>query len=378
MRILQISASYKPAYIYGGPIMSVSILAEQLVNAGELVNVYTTTANGKSELVVQPGEQIMIDKVNVTYFHRITKDHTHLSPSLLLKTWRTARDYDVIHIHAWWNLVSVLSCFVALMRKVPVVVSPRGTLSNYSFNNRNNRIKGLIHSWLGKPLLNKCFIHTTSKNEYDVLKAMLPGNIIFNVPNFIKLDIAETFSPTQTYNYLKLIFFSRIEEKKGLDLLLDALILVQTPYTLTIAGDGNPDYVSKLKQQALTNGVAGHINWIGFQTDDKFKLLHDHDLMILPSYDENFGNVVIESLSVGTPVLISEQVGLADYVTENNLGWLCKTNAASISEAINAIANKKADIDQIKKEAPLKIKNDFDYRNMVQKYINMYTQIVAK
>jgi len=378
LKILQISASYKPAYIYGGPIMSVSILAEQLVNAGELVNIYTTTANGKGELVVQPGEQVMIDKVNVTYFHRITKDHTHLSPSLLIKTWRTARDYDVVHIHAWWNLVSVLSCLVALMRKVPVVVSPRGTLSNYSFNNRNNRIKGLIHSWLGKPLLSKCFIHTTSKNEYDVLKAMLPGNTIFNVPNFIKLDIAETFSPIQPYNHLKLIFFSRIEEKKGLDLLLDALILVQTPYTLTIAGDGNPDYVSKLKQQALTNGVAGHINWIGFQTDDKFKLLHDHDLMILPSYDENFGNVVIESLSVGTPVLISEQVGLADYVTENNLGWLCKTNAASISEAINAIANKKADIDQIKKEAPLKIKNDFDYRNMVQKYINMYTQIVAK
>jgi glycosyltransferase involved in cell wall biosynthesis len=358
--------------------MSVSVLAEQLVYAGKLVNVYTTTANGLNELTVKPGEPIIVDGVNVTYFNRITKDHTHLSPSLLIKTWRTARDYDVIHIHAWWNLVSVLACFVALMCKVPVVVSPRGTLSSYTFNNRNNRVKSFIHFWLGKPLLKKCFIHTTSKNEYDVLKEMLPSNTIFNIPNFIKLDSEETFPVSQTTNHLKLIFFSRIEEKKGLDLLLDALMTVQVPYTLTIAGDGNIDYVNKLKQQALANGVADHINWIGFKTDDKFKLLHDHDLMILPSHDENFGNVVIESLSVGTPVLISRQVGLADYVKENNLGWLCETNAASISDSIKAIANKKADIDRIKSKAPLIIKSDFDYKNMVQKYINMYTQIGAK
>ena len=341
MKILQISASYKPAYIYGGPIMSVSILAEQLVYAGESVAVYTTTANGANELAVDTSKPTMVDHVTVTYFNRITKDHTHLSPSLLIKLWCTARDYDVIHIHAWWNLVSVLSCFVALMRKVPVVVSPRGTLSNYSFNNRNNRIKSLIHSWFGKPLLKKCIIHTTSKNEYDVLKVLLPNNTIFNIPNFINLDRIERFATDATTCDLKLIFFSRIEEKKGLDLLLDALMEVKIHYSLTIAGDGNIDYVNSLKQKTIANGINDKVNWIGFQTKNKFKLLHDHDLMILPSYDENFGNVVIESLSVGTPVLISKQVGLADYVRDNDLGWICDTNAASISNSINKIADKK-------------------------------------
>ena len=357
--------------------MSASILAEQLVIAGEAVTVYTTTANGLTELDVEADKEIVIDGVRIFYFKRITKDHTHFSPSLLLKLWQTVRNYDVVHIHAWWNLVSVFSCFIALARKVPVVVSPRGTLSNYSFNNKNNSVKAIIHLLFGKPLLKKSIIHTTSKNEYNVLKEMLPDKTIFNIPNFIKLDPCKSFILPAPVDYLKLIFFSRIEEKKGLDLLIDALADVDIPYKLTIAGDGNKDYVDSLKKRAFANGVNDNIDWIGFQTDNKLKLLYDHDLMILPSYDENFGNVVIESLSVGTAVLISEQVGLADYVANNNLGWLCQTNATSISNSINAIANKKSDINRIKSEAPLKITADFDYKNMVQKYIDMYTQILA-
>jgi glycosyltransferase involved in cell wall biosynthesis len=376
LKILQISASYKPAFIYGGPILSVSILAEQLVKAGEQVNVYTTNANGPHELNIETGKQVLLDDVPVTYFKRITKDHTHLSPALLKSLWKNAHNYDVIHIHAWWNLVSVLSCLVALMRKVPVLVSPRGTLSNYSFNNRNNQIKGLIHSWMGKPLLKKCFIHTTSKNEYDALREILPNNILFNIPNFINLSSGKNLSDYQPEPYLKLIFFSRIEEKKGLDILLQALTTVTVHYKLTIAGDGNPLYVDHLKKIAQDYGISENINWIGFQTENKYDLLYQHDLMVLPSYDENFGNVVIESLSVGTPVLISDQVGLADYVEENNLGWICKTDAVSVSDAINNIAVKKADINRIRKGAPLKIAADFDYQNMVAKYINMYKQIL--
>jgi glycosyltransferase involved in cell wall biosynthesis len=375
LKILQLSASYKPAYIYGGPTMSISMLSEQLVIAGEEVTVFTTTANGLTELPVNIAKPLLVDGVKVIYFKRVTKDHTHLSPSLLTHLWRTAGDYDVIHIHAWWNLVSVLGCLVALMRKVPVIISPRGTLSNYSFHNKNNNIKSLMHLWLGKPLLKKCIIHTTSNNEHDVLKTMLPDNTVFNIPNFINLT-ENRFSGYQPTDHLRLIFFSRIEEKKGLDVLLNALKSVNIPYKLTIAGDGDSEYVNQLKKLAVDNGVANNIDWIGFQTNNKYQLLYDHDVMILPSYDENFGNVVIESLSVGTPVLVSKAVGLADYVDQNHLGWLCETNTASVSAAINNLASQKAVISRIKEYAPGKISADFNYTDLAKRYIDMYTQVI--
>jgi len=232
-----------------------------------------------------------------------------------------------------------------------------------------------MHSWLGKPLLKKCCIHTTSSNEYDVMKTMLPNNTIFNIPNFINLT-KNKFSGYQSTDHLRLIFFSRIEEKKGLDILLNALKSVTIPYKLTIAGDGNNEYVNQLKKMALDNGITDQVEWIGFQTANKYELLYNHDVMILPSHDENFGNVVIESLSVGTPVLISRAVGLADYVYQNNLGWLCETNSASVSTAINNLAGQKTEITRIKEYAPGKISADFNYANLAKRYIDMYTQVI--
>ena len=377
MKILQINASYKPAFIYGGPTMSVSILAEQLTKAGVWVNVFTTTANGANELPVDIKEPVMIDGVKTIYFKRITKDHTHFSPSLLAHVWRNAKDFDVVHIHAWWNLVSVLSCLAAVMRNVPVVLSPRGTLSNYSFNNKNSRSKNIIHAVLGKSLLRKCFIHTTSENELLSVNAIVKSKGSFNIPNVIELGENKPRVNNEPGDYLKLIYLSRIEEKKGLDILLDALKTVTIPYKLTIAGDGNADYINYLKDIAVKNNVSDKINWIGFQQESKFDVLRDHDLFILPSHDENFGNVVIESLSVGTPVLITEKVGLADYVKENGMGWICQTNAISVSNAINAIYGHKDMLDAIRAYAPGKIEDDFNESRLVQRYIDMYDKIIS-
>ncbi|TSJ35981.1 glycosyltransferase [Mucilaginibacter corticis] len=376
MKILQINASYKPAYIYGGPTMSVAKLCEQLVNAGNSVTVFTTTANGKDELPVMANKTIIVDGVEVIYFKRNTKDHSHFSPALLTRLWKDAPKFDVIHIHAWWNLVSVLSAFIAVSRNVPVIISPRGTLSSYSFTNKNNLAKKLLHNLLGKRLLRQSYLHATSNAELKNLAEIITPKGMFDIPNFVK--IAPSSIPKKpSGKVLKLLFFSRIEEKKGLDILLHALPLLTIPYHLTIAGDGDNAYIDLLKNIARYNQSESNISWIGFQNENKFDVFVDHDLLVLPSYNENFGNVVIESLSAGTPVLISEQVGLANYVVKNELGWLCETTPRSISDAINDIATTKTDrLAQISLDAPGIIHRDFDEDQLIKKYIDMYQQVI--
>jgi glycosyltransferase involved in cell wall biosynthesis len=376
LKILQINASYKPAYIYGGPTMSVSKLSEQLVKAGCHVDVFTTTANGEHEVDVVTGQPVWVDGVPVTYFRRVTKDHTHFSPALLKAVWKNAKNYDVVHIHAWWNLVSVLSCFIAIKKGVPVLVSPRGTLSGYSFNNRKSPLKKTFHNFSGKWLLNKSWLHATSGAEQKALVNILQPKKIFTLPNFVK--IAEGVnSPIIHSPVLKLLFLSRIDEKKGLDLLLQALPLITSSYHLTIAGDGDKLYINQLKNITLANSTANNVSWIGFQNENKFEVMAAHDLLILPSHNENFGNVVIESLSVGTAVLISKYVGLIDYVSENNLGWLCDTDVASIGKSINEITlNGQTKLKNIRNNAPGKIRADFEEDNLVQKYIAMYTDMI--
>jgi glycosyltransferase involved in cell wall biosynthesis len=376
LKILQINASYKPAYIYGGPTMSVSKLCEQMVKAGCSIEVFTTTANGADELPVNVNKQIIVDEVPVTYFKRITKDHSHFSPALLKKLWKEAKTFDVIHIHAWWNLVSVLSCWIAVARKVPVIVSPRGTLSAYSFTNRNNLPKKIIHNLIGRQLLRKSNIHVTSHREMTGIETIIHPKTITNIPNFIVLPETVPNEIRQPENLLKLLFFSRIEEKKGLDILLNALPSVAIPYHLTVAGDGDADYIDMLKTIATNNSISEHISWIGFQGSNKFEVLQQNDLMVLPSHDENFGNVVIESLSVGTAVLISKNVGLADYVSDNNLGWVCDLDTNNISTTINKIGQASDKLLAIRKHAPGLVRKDFEEENLTKKYIDMYNQII--
>ncbi len=163
------------------------MLTEQLAKTGISTEVFATTANGKTELPVSPGQTTTVDGVSVRYFGRITKDHTHFSPSLLKQLWKESPDFDLIHIHAWWNLVSIFACMVALRRKVRVLVSPRGTLSEYSFQNKNIGIKWAIHNLLGKYLLNRCHIHVTSERENKATQHLIHPKSITELPNFVKL-----------------------------------------------------------------------------------------------------------------------------------------------------------------------------------------------
>lgn len=377
MRILQINASYKPAYVYGGPTMSVSALSEQLIKAGHEVWVFTTTANGVEELPVEANYPTVIDGVNVIYFDRITKDHTHFSPKLLAAFSKQVKTFDVVHIHAWWNTVSVFCCIIALAKGVNVVVSPRGTLSNYSFAHKSGFIKQIFHQTIGRTLLRKCAIHVTSDSEQKELTDLIKPKQIFNIPNFISLPLFEQRAKDIDDGVIKLLFLSRIDEKKGLDILINALALLSISWSLSIAGDGDTQYIESLKKIAAAKEIDQHISWLGFRQADKFEVYQQHDLFILPSHNENFGNVVIESLSVGTPVVLSKHVGLAGYVTENNLGWVFDLDEVSLKKTIELAAEQKSKRDNIQTNAPMLIRSHFSNEILTGRYEAMYQQIIA-
>ena len=420
MKIIQIVAAYKPAYIYGGPTMSVSKLCEALVDeerpntkdqgpkskaqetrsneqgdardAKLEIEVFTTTANGKQELKVKANESTAVDGVKVTYFKRITKDHTHFSPALLkvlrkeiLRNTQHNRQL-VIHIHAWWNLVSIFSCSLAKWYNIPVILSPRGMLTAYTSGNRNSGMKGIIHKVIGKRLLAYCHIHATSEKEKEDVLAFIQPKSITVIPNMVELPtIEERMTINQNRkntivdqtSIFQMIFLSRVEEKKGLELLFDALAKLPFNWQLTIAGTGEENYIESLKLKAEGLKISSQITWLGHvNNEQKFQLMADHDLLVLTSYNENFANVVIESLSVGTPVLLSDQVGLADYVAKNNLGWVTSLEKNHIMEKINQAYQNIRNNTEIRAIAIENIRSDFAEDRLIEKYIQLYKTVI--
>ena len=377
MRTTHICPSYKPAYIYGGPIMSVSKLCEALSKAGYRTEMLTTTANGKAALTVPTHAPVHLDGVLVYYFKCVSNAPTHFSPALL---WHLIfkKDIKLLHLHSWWNSVVVLACLLAKMKKIPVLLSPRGMLTPYTLKNKNRVFKSIIHQLFGDGLLKYCHVHaSTEKEKQDMLSFIKPKSITV-IPNLIRLpEIHQSsFSNSNLNPVINLIFLSRLEEKKGLGILFRALSKVNFKWQLTIAGTGEIRYIKRLKSLALHLGIASSLKWLGYVHDEeKFNILAKHDLMVLPSHNESFANVVIESLLVGTAVVISDQVGLAEYVSCKNMGWVSKLTADDFGHAITDAHTNQQQRKRIRQQAPNIIKEDFSDQSLITQYLRLYKSI---
>jgi len=128
------------------------------------------------------------------------------------------------------------------------------------------------------------------------------------------------------------LFLSRIHEKKGCDLLLEAFAQVvekDKRLHLVMAGPDQMGWTAILKAQAEKLGISDRITWPGMlQGDDKSGAFYAAEVFCLPSHQENFGIVVAEALACGKPVLISNKVNIwreiesdaAGFVDEDTVG----------------------------------------------------------
>lgn len=120
-----------------------------------------------------------------------------------------------------------------------------------------------------------------------------------------------------------LLFLGRLHEKKGCDLLLRAYAQLGAPANidLVIAGPDQGGMQAKLREMADELGIANRVHWPGMIGGDvKWGALRACDALVLPSHQENFGVVVVESLAVGRPVLISHQVNIWPEIMHDGVG----------------------------------------------------------
>jgi len=374
MNILHIVPSYKPAYIYGGPIESVARLCEGLVEAGNNVHVYTTTANGKTELEVPVGMPVDVDGVHVTYFKRITKDPTHISPALWKELYNKVSQYDVVHIHSWWNILVMVAAKICLSKNANIIIAPRGMLSSYIFNSGSSKVKKFIHNSFGRSLLAKTYFHATAQAEYMECAALIPGWSGFVLPNIISLpDIPINHQPNKAFT---LIFLSRIHPKKGLEILIEALSQVNFDIVLKIAGNGDDEYILQLKQLIDRLGIAHKVEWLGWMDrNQKFIELMNADLFTLISLNENFANVVIESLHMGTPVLVSKDVALSGFVREKDMGWVCDLQTHEVVSKLIEAQSQLTKRNKIRSIGRNVIEENFSEQKLIKSYIEQYKEV---
>jgi glycosyltransferase involved in cell wall biosynthesis len=322
LRILHYTGVYAPAWSYGGPPRSVSSLCEGLAALGHEVTVFTTNAGLQDRADIPTDRPVDRAGVTVRYFPAAFGRMGLGSPALEAAVGSSVGDYDLIHVTGVWQPTSVAACRAAETADVPYFVSPRGALGRYSFTQRP--WKKWPYWWLQERcnVARAAAIHCTSALEAEECGRFGLTPPRFVVPNSIDLAAWQRNDEGGqawrsglgcAHDEAVYLFVGRLHDKKGLDLLPAVLTqLKDLKWRMVFVG---PDEDGSGVRLQAAFAAAGLTERVVFQrasdTDDLVRAYSGADLFLFPSRHENFGNVAVEALRCGCPVILSDQVGVA-------------------------------------------------------------------
>ncbi len=342
LRILQVMPTYFPAVRYGGPIRSVHALSKGLVDRGHEVHVFTSSMDGRLDLKVPERAPVNLDGVLVHYFRVPLFRRLCWCPSMRSSLKARISSFDVVHLHSVFLWPTWSAARIAKSAGVPYLVSPRGMLGRTVINGKSRFVKsGWIRLIEQRTLLDSSGLHVTAEAETAEIRALglrLPQ--IYCVPNGVSWPARHSSladGPLSGVPRPYALFLSRIDWKKGLDRLIEAWKWVPD-LTLLIAGNDEQAYQGKLEQLADYHQVRDRIHFLGPVSDEHKWALYENALMfVLPSYSENFGNVVAEAMAMGCPVIVTPEVGLANLVKESGSGVVTDGGPRPLADTIRSL-----------------------------------------
>jgi glycosyltransferase involved in cell wall biosynthesis len=330
VKILQVVPSYLPGFRYGGPIRSVHGLSRALAARGHEVTVCTTDVDDGQRLAVPTGAPVSLDGVEVRYFRAHGPRRLRYAPSLWPYLARVLPEYDLVHVHGLFHWFGCAAARAARGRGVPYVIAPRGMLVDEMLARRGRLRKRLWLEWLERPNLGgAAALHLTAELERDCLpvlpfplpQAFVLENGVEHTPFGGELSAVDGLVRRLFELHPRvLLFLGRLNWKKGLDRLLAALRQVPPDVHLAIAGpdDGGG---AQLRGQVFAQGLERRVTLVGPVTGEtRAFLLERATLLVLPSYSENFGNVVLEALAAGTPAVVTPEVGAGALLERTGAG----------------------------------------------------------
>jgi glycosyltransferase involved in cell wall biosynthesis len=362
-------------------------LAHSLVQHGIETHVATTDDNGPESLRVPYGVPVIEEGVTYWFFPRQARFYTVSWP---LTSWlsRHVREFDVVHIHALFSFATLAAAYCASRHSVPYIVRPLGTLNEWGMKHRRPFLKRLSLRFLERRVLDgAALVHYTSDQERVEAETLLVKSAAAIIPNALPDRAGEVVPGRFRSKYPELtsrqiiLFLSRLDEKKGLDLLLTAFASVRqqlTQATLVIAGTGDPGFVADLKARASSLGIVSDVLWAGFlEGDAKQAALADSDIFVLPSYSENFGIAAAEGMAAGLPVIVSDQVAIHGDVTRARAGLVVPCDAGELTTALVRLLRDVTLRRRMGEDGQSFVRQNYSNSAVTRKVIAAYNQIAT-
>ena len=328
---------------------------------------FTPAYGGQYTSVKGVIDMCKLKKIKFIIIHKHSK--TYSNDKILEKS---INQCDIVHIFGGWTPFYIKTSILAHKLKKKIVIQPMGFYDPRSFSQK--KIKKTLAWYLyQKFFLRKAdLIHCASKKEETNLKKLDPKLKTVILPFGInKIDIKKKI--IKKINK-KCIFFSRLHKQKGLDMLIDAWSdLKNKDWHLDIVGYGNQEYYKRKIKKTNSKNIK-FLKPISNQKK-KNKLFDNYDLLVLPSISENFGLVILESLSRGLPVLTTNETPW-EKIQRDNAGWIINYSPIELKIILFQIFNsKKQDLISKKKNA-ITLAQKYTKERLSNNYLNVYKTLI--
>lgn len=340
--VLLVAGYYYPSQI-GGPCNSQYWLANALGKIG--YNVTVTAKNfGIDATKVEFDKWINTDYGKVIYIK--TKNPLFSFKYILKTILQASKNEFTILSSVFFPSIFLVGLF-SFFTKTKIIWSPRGELDEPVLKHKM-LIKKLMLFCL-KIFKKKIIFHTTSHQETNYVKQVFGEKIKYiQIPNYMLLQ-----KPLVGQQENTILYCGRIHAKKNIANLIEAasksLNFINSNFVIKLIGDYDNDYGNELLLQTKRLNLEHKLQFLGYIDDieTKNKLYASAYFTIMPSITENFGNVVVESLAQGTPVIASKGTPW-QILEETNAGYWIEVDVESIKNCIDTVISL----------------NDYEYQKM--------------
>lgn len=373
----------------GGPAQATIQLCRELKNQAVEAAIATTN--------IEQGEKnYILDSVPVYSFPREFNSFlpAQFAFSRQMNLWlkNHLKDFQLLHVHYLFSYPSTIACRYAGKYKIPYILTPEGMLSRECLKRSALKKKFYISFFEKNNLNNASAIHFISEEEMrdarirdvrlESRSLVEPYGLDFDafddLKNF-KGALRKKYPLTEGKKII--LFLSRLDPIKGLDILIPALKMLsgkRNDFIFVLAGTGNKNYEKAIRTLLRESGLSTTAILTGFlDGNEKLSAFADADIFVLPSYHENFGMAALEAMAAGLPIVISNKVGIYKLVERAPAGIVTELNAEKLILALNKLLSD----DDLRVRMGLRAyrlaRDNFDIKKIAHTMQGIYLRLIS-
>lgn len=333
MHVLQVAPYFPPTWAFGGIPRVVDGLSRALVAAGEEVSVLTTDVLG-------PGERVSLPSVRDHHGVRVGTARNLSSrlanrhqlflptgtPRLLRRLLAGRPPVDVVHLHGHRHLLNNIALRWARRHGVPVVLTANGTLRRHERKVGVKILWDLLVSGHVPGAASRC-IAVSASDAADHVQAGVPAERVVRIPN--GLDLAE-FSPLPERGAFRaahglgdgpiVAYLGQVSPRKGVDRLVAAFAGGGPGGSRLVVAGNDMGGMAEARRRADPS-----VRFVGLLPGRaRLSLLADADVLVYATTAEVFGLVPFEGLLCGAPVVVADDCGCGEIISEAGAGLLVR------------------------------------------------------